>query len=30
VLMAESNDMHLSDLLDRVFVIERGSVAPRD
>ncbi len=29
VLMAESNDMHLSDLLDRIFVIERGSVAER-
>ncbi|MGH7087368.1 MAG: ABC transporter ATP-binding protein [Stellaceae bacterium] len=29
VLMAESNDMNLSELLDRVFVIERGSVVER-
>jgi branched-chain amino acid transport system ATP-binding protein len=29
VLMAESNETHVGDLLDDVFVIERGSVARR-
>ena len=26
VLVAESNDKHIKDLLDRSFVIERGSI----
>jgi branched-chain amino acid transport system ATP-binding protein len=26
VLVAESNDKHIKDLLDRTFVIERGSI----
>ena len=26
VLVAESNDKHIRDLLDRTFVIERGSI----
>jgi branched-chain amino acid transport system ATP-binding protein len=30
VLMAESNETHVGDLLDDVFVIERGSVAKRN
>jgi branched-chain amino acid transport system ATP-binding protein len=29
VLMAESNETHVHDLLDEVFIIERGSVARR-
>jgi len=30
VLVAESNATHLGDLLDQVFVIERGAVARRE
>ena len=30
VLIAESNDTHLHGLLDRTYVIERGSVRPRE
>ena len=26
VLVAESNDVHIAELLDRTFVIERGSI----
>jgi branched-chain amino acid transport system ATP-binding protein len=29
VFMAESNESHVRDLFDRIFVIERGSVTPR-
>jgi branched-chain amino acid transport system ATP-binding protein len=29
VLMAESNETHVRDLLDELFIIERGSVRPR-
>jgi branched-chain amino acid transport system ATP-binding protein len=29
ILMAESNETHVRDLFDRVFVIERGTVTPR-
>jgi branched-chain amino acid transport system ATP-binding protein len=29
VFMAESNETHVRDLFDRVFLIERGTIAPR-
>jgi branched-chain amino acid transport system ATP-binding protein len=29
VFMAESNETHVRDLFDQVFLIERGTVAPR-